>query len=115
MLGLAVLLLLAAISGTIVLHGTDTPGVVATLLLNAHSEDVPRTVTVGVNPFALVVAALPGRVFVLDGGDTIGGRAADGWAWLPSWLRQRVPFLPPPPGNTDRVVPPDVEVLDATR
>ncbi len=84
-------------------------------VLDAHNDSVLRTMTVGVNPFELVVAAPAGRVFVLDGGDTISGRAADGWAWLPSWLRQRVPFLPPPPGNTDRVVPPDVEVLDATR
>ncbi len=83
-------------------------------VLDAHSGNALRTVTVGVNPFELVVAAPAGRVFVLDSGDTIGGRAADGWAWLPSWLRQRIPFLPPP-GNTDRVVPPDVEVLDATR
>lgn len=90
-------------------------GLGSVTILDAQNDSVLRTMTVGVNPFALLVAAPTGRVFVLDGGGVIGGRAADGWAWLPSWLRRRVPFLPPPPGVTDRVVPPDVEVLDATR
>jgi len=42
-----------------------------------------------------------GHVFVLNGPRTVP--VPDPWAWLPAWLRRRLPFLPPA-GRQNRVV-----------
>jgi len=58
------------------------------------------------------VAGIAGHVFVLEGPHTVP--VPDSWAWLPVWLRRRLPFLPPP-GRHSRVVPGGASMIDPTR
>ena len=83
-------------------------------VLDARTGALLRTVSVGVAPRAIVVDEQTGRAFVLCDGGAITRQPPDPWAWLPRWLRRRLPFLAPPRLQT-RVVPPSLTVLDATR
>ncbi len=61
-------------------------------VLDARSGAFLRRVSVGVNPAAVAVDAHTGRVIVVNAGGAV--LRPDPWAWMPAWLRQRVPFLP---------------------
>jgi len=61
-------------------------------VLDARSGAFLRRVSVGVNPAAVAVDARSGRVIVVNAGGAV--LRPDPWAWMPAWLRQRVPFLP---------------------
>lgn len=85
---------------------TTTGGV---SVLDTRTGAVLRTIPVGVDPVAVAVDEESGRVFVATRGGTMV--APDRWRWLPSWLRGRLPFLPPP-GPHLRVTPPGVTAFD---
>jgi len=78
--------------------------------------DVPSSishrVSVGVHPVAVAVDERTGHVFVVNGGGVV--RDADRWGWLPGWLHDKLPFLPPP-GLHTRTVPGSVSVIDLSR
>lgn len=59
-------------------------------------------------PSALVLDAPAGRLFVIDDATTVP--VVDPWAWLPTWLRRRVPVLPAP--APARSVPASMTTLD---
>ncbi len=80
-------------------------------VIDAHSGAV-RTVAVGIDPVAAAVDERTGHVFVVNGGGLV--READKWGWLPGWLRNKLPFLPPP-GAHSRAVPGSVTVVDLSR
>src|SRR5262249_30359688 len=76
--------------------GTDSSGGIegagSLEVLNPLSGAVLRTISIGIAPIAVVVDARAGHVVVVDSG---GGRgAADPLGWLPSGVRQRLPFVP---------------------
>jgi len=88
----------------------DGPGAVS--VLDGRNGALIRTLPVGLTPGAIAVDGRSGRALVLDGGGAV--TASDPWAWLPGWLRGRLPFLPgpnPPP----RVVPSGVDIVDLPR
>jgi DNA-binding beta-propeller fold protein YncE len=61
-------------------------------VLDPITGAVLRTISVGIAPIAVAVDERAGRVIVVDsGGDH---SAADPLGWLPSGLRQRLPFVP---------------------
>ncbi len=42
----------------------------------------------------------------------------DQWRWMPDWLRQRIPNVPPPPptlGPSERIMHDEVVTLDLNR
>jgi YVTN family beta-propeller protein len=81
-------------------------------VLDTRSGAVLRTVPVGLAPGDVAVDERAGRAFVLNLGGTV--HVTDAWAWLPSWLRRRLPFVPrQAPGA--RTVGGSVTVLDTTR
>jgi len=86
---------------------TDTGSV---SVIDTRTGGLLRTIPVGVDPMAVAVDMDSGRVFVA----TSGGASVvpDAWRWVPSWLRDRLPFLPPP-GSRLRVFPPGVTALAA--
>ncbi len=88
----------------------DGPGAVS--VLDGRNGALIRALPVGLTPGAIAVDGPSGRALVLDNGGAV--TASDPWAWLPGWLRGRLPFLPrpnPPP----RVVPPGVDIVDLPR
>ena len=60
-----------------------------------------RTIPVGVGPGAIVVDARTRQALVVNE----GGQApsVDRWGWLPTIVRRRLSFVPPPPGPTRNV------------
>ncbi len=88
-----------------------SPAVAGTLtVLDARSGAVVKTYQLGFNPTAVAVDARSGRIFIASGvGATV---EPDRWRWLPSWLRDKLPFLPPP-GPHVRVRPPGVTAFAA--
>ncbi len=88
----------------------DGPGSVD--VLDGRNGALIRALPAGLTPGAIAVDERGGRAFVLDEGGAV--MASDPWAWLPGWLRGRVPFLPPanPP---PRVVPPGIDIVDLPR
>lgn len=88
----------------------DGPGTVS--VLDGRNGALIGALPVGLTPGAIAIDGRTGRAFVLDNGGS--ALASDPWAWLPGWLRDRLPFLPtsnPPP----RVVPPGIDVVDLPR
>jgi YVTN family beta-propeller protein len=79
-------------------------------VIDARSGAVLRTIPVGVDPMAVAVDPESGRVFVATRGGA--SEMPDAWRWVPGWLRDRLPFLPPP-GPHLRVSPPAVTALTA--
>lgn len=86
---------------------TDTGSV---SVIDARSGVVLRTIPVGVDPVAVAVDPESGRVFVATRGGA--SEIPDAWRWVPGWLRDRLPFLPPP-GPRLRVFSPAVTALAA--
>ena len=86
---------------------TDTGSV---SVIDTPTGGVLRTIPVGVDPVAVAVDVDSGRVFVA----TRGGASVvpDAWRWVPGWLRDKLPFLPPP-GPRLRIFPPEVTALAA--
>lgn len=61
-------------------------------VLDARDGAVVRTVAVGVDPAMVRVDERTGRAFVLNKGGDVP--VPDRCAWMPGWLRRKVPFLP---------------------
>jgi DNA-binding beta-propeller fold protein YncE len=88
----------------------------AVSVLDARTGRVLRIIPIGVAPTAIAVDERTGRAFVLNAGGAMSIRAADGWSWLPGWLRRRLPFIPAAPsGVRVQVAPASFMVLEATR
>jgi DNA-binding beta-propeller fold protein YncE len=88
----------------------------AVSVLDARTGRVLRIIPLGVAPTAIAVDEHTGRAFVLNAGGAMSIRAADGWSWLPGWLRRRLPFIPSASlGVREQVAPASIMVLDATR
>jgi DNA-binding beta-propeller fold protein YncE len=95
------------------MDSTGTPlGPGGVSVLDTRSGAVLRTVPVGLAPGDVAVDERAGRAFVLNLGGTVP--VTDAWRWLPSWLRQRLPFVPRQASGT-RMVGGSVTVLDTTR
>ena len=71
-----------------------------------------RTITTGVSPSAMVVDGRSGRAILIrsDG----AARDPDAWAWVPGWLRARLPFVPQPSIHF-HAIPASVSIFDLTR
>jgi YVTN family beta-propeller protein len=82
-------------------------------VLDVHSGTILHTIHVGPQPVAALVDERAGHALVISlGGGT--EQAPDPWAWVPSWLRERLPVLPQrAPGP--RTVPASVTMIDVTR
>ena len=88
----------------------------AVSVLDARTGRVLRIIPIGVAPTAIAVDERTGRAFVLNAGGAMSIRAADGWSWLPGWLRRRLPFIPAAPsGVRVQVAPASIMVLETTR
>jgi YVTN family beta-propeller protein len=90
--------------------GGTTAGSVS--LLDARTGEVVRQVATGPIPLAVAVDERRGRAVVTNAGGTTA--APDPWAWVPSWLRERMhELIPAPPGL--RALPGSVSVVDTRR
>lgn len=81
--------LVGSVSQVCVLDGTDGHP------LRAVPRDLPA-------PVARATGAHAGQVLAVSGGAVRRISAPDPWAWIPGWMRQRLPFLPSsptPPGD----------------
>ena len=88
----------------------------AVSVLDARTGRVLRIIPIGVAPRAIAVDERTGRAFVLNAGGAMSIRAANGWSWLPGWLRRRLRFIPAAPsGVRVQVAPASFMVLEATR
>ncbi|HKO24247.1 MAG TPA: hypothetical protein VJY65_05835, partial [Chloroflexota bacterium] len=85
-------------------------------ILDARTGAPLRTLSVtppvGVMATGMAVDERNGHVFVINGPGFV--TLPDSWAWLPAWLRRRLPFLPPP-GRHSHPVPAGVTMIDPTR
>lgn len=63
-------------------------------------------------PIDAVLDESTGQALVLDAGGLV--RAPDPWGWMPSWLRRRLPFIPPPGTRLARV-PSSVSIIAMAR
>ena len=89
------------------------PGTISHVsILDARTGALLRTLPVGVAANGMAVDERKGHVFVINGPGFV--ILPDRWAWLPAWLRRRLPFLPPP-GRHSRPVPGGVTMIDPTR
>jgi len=70
-----------------------------------------RTITTGVSPSALAVDDLSGRVILIRGDGA--ARDSDAWAWVPGWLRAKLPFVPQPSIHF-HAIPASVSIFDLT-
>jgi len=62
------------------------------LLVDLRAGTVRATLDVGLAPIAAVMDGQTGRAIVLSAGGPV--RTPGDWAWLPTWVRTRVPFVP---------------------
>jgi DNA-binding beta-propeller fold protein YncE len=100
-------------AGRVVVLMRGWPGTINHVsILDARSGALLRTLPVGVEANGMAVDQRNGRVFVINGPGFV--IVPDSWAWLPAWLRRRLPFLPPP-GRHSRPVPSGVTMIDPTR
>jgi DNA-binding beta-propeller fold protein YncE len=90
--------------------GEPTAGSVS--LLDARTGEVVRQVATGPIPLAVAVDERRGRAVVTNAGGTAA--APDPWAWVPSWLRERMHGLIPAPSGL-RALPGSVSVVDTRR
>jgi DNA-binding beta-propeller fold protein YncE len=81
-------------------------------VLDGTSGDVLATVPMGLVPESVTLDARTGRAVVVDHGGT--RRLPDPWSWVPSGVRRRIPFLPPPRMGT-QTDPATASVLATTR
>jgi hypothetical protein len=63
-------------------------------VLDTHDGSSLRIIPTGHTIASLVVDEQSGHVLVVTG--VVSRAASDPWAWLPGWLRDRVPGIPPP-------------------
>ena len=70
-----------------------------------------RTISTGVSPSALAVDDRSGRAILIRGDGA--ARDSDAWAWVPGWLRARLPFVPPPSIHF-HAIPASVSIFDLT-
>jgi DNA-binding beta-propeller fold protein YncE len=82
-------------------------------VLDALAGRVLRTVPLQGNGGLIAVDERAGRAFVTTYGRRVV-RPVDPWAWVPSSLRRRLPFLPTPPAP-HVAAPVSVTVIDATQ
>ena len=80
------------------------------IVLDGRTGARQSVMPVGVDAGPLMIDEQAGHAIVVNNGGTV--RADDAWGWAPTWLRQRLPFLPPPVGI--HTVSASVSVLDAT-
>jgi DNA-binding beta-propeller fold protein YncE len=100
-------------AGRVVVLTGGLPGTINHVsILDARTGAILHTLPVGVAAHAMAVDERNGHVFVINGPGFV--ILPDSWAWLPSWLRRRLPFLPPP-GRHSRPVPSGVTMIDPTR
>ncbi len=64
-------------------------------VLDTRTGAVVRTMELGVTPGSVAVDEQDARVIVT--GSLLNRPGRDPWGWLPTWLRQRLPLLHPPP------------------
>ena len=99
-------------AGRVVVLTRGWPGTINSVsILDARTGALLRTLPVGVAANGMAVDERNGRVFVIHGPGFV--ILPDSWAWLPAWLRRRLPFLPPP-GRHSRPVPGGVTMIDPT-
>jgi hypothetical protein len=100
-------------AGRVVVLTRSWPGTISHVnLLDAWTGALLRTLPVGVEANGVAVDERNGHVLVINGPGFV--IVPDSWAWLPAWLRRRLPFLPPP-GRHSRPVPSGVTMIDPTR
>ena len=100
-------------AGRVIVLTRGWPGTINHVsILDARTGAILHTLPVGVAAHAMAVDERNGHVFVINGPGFV--ILPDSWAWLPSWLRRRLPFLPPPGGHS-RSVPAGVTMIDPTR
>ena len=100
-------------AGRVVVLTGSWPGTINHVsILDARTGALLRTLPVGVAANGMAVDERNGHVFVINGPGFV--TLPDRWAWLPAWLRRRLPFLPPP-GRHSRAVPGGVTMIDPTR
>jgi DNA-binding beta-propeller fold protein YncE len=99
-------------AGCVVVLTGGLPGTINYVsMLDARTGALLRRLPVGVAANGMAVDGRNGRVFVINGPGSV--IVPDSWAWLPAWLRRRLPFLPP--GRHSRPVPGGVSMIDPTR
>jgi len=81
------------------------------MVLDARDGRLVRTIALNPRPAALLIDAATGHVFVILGGDA--APPSDTWGWIPSALRRRIPFVPPPPSSSFYINPSSVRMLTA--
>ncbi len=96
--------------GSLRAGSATSPGRIS--VLDIRSGAVLSSATIGWGPTAMALDERMGRALIANVGGVV--RLPDTWAWVPSWLRGRLPFLPPPASRT-RLVPGSVTVVDITR
>jgi DNA-binding beta-propeller fold protein YncE len=99
-------------AGRVVVLTRSWPGTISHVsILDARTGALLRTLPVGVRANGMAVDERNGHVLVINGPDFV--IVPDSWAWLPAWLRRRLPLLPP--GRHSRPVPSGVTMIDPTR
>ncbi len=71
-----------------------------------------RTITTGVSPAEMAVDGRSGRAILIRGDGA--ARDPDAWAWVPGWLRARLPFVPQPSIHF-HAIPASVSIFDLAR
>ena len=85
-------------------------------VLEARTGKVRQVIPVGVAPTTVMVDEQTGRAFILTSGSLISRGMADGWSWLPGWLRTRLPFIPATPlSSSQQQVRASITALDTSR
>jgi hypothetical protein len=100
-------------AGRVVVLTRSWPGTISHVnILDAWTGALLRTLPVGVRANGMAVDERNGHILVINGPGFV--MLPDSWAWLPAWLRRRLPFLLPP-GQHSRPVPSGVTMIDPTR
>ncbi len=113
-------------SATLTLWGdraviTGYDGHTSVTLFDPRHGQTLREIDVGLVPSFVAVDGRAGRIVVagnVSASPDRQPRSRDLWAWLPAWLRQTIPFVPPPPRPTPSGFQPPVpaiSVVDPTR
>lgn len=81
-------------------------------VLDVTSGATLRTIPVGSAANAIVIDQRRQRALVFNGGGALP--VPDPWGWLPTALRQRLPFIPAPSSGA-RIAPGSVTIIDTSR
>jgi len=81
-------------------------------VLDVTSGATLRTIPVGSAANAIVIDQRCQRALVFNGGGALP--VPDPWGWLPTALRQRLPFIPAPSSGA-RIAPGSVTIIDTSR